>query len=354
MKTLTVSVPIDDIEWLGIYGSGPPAVTSASEPDSQILKSIAKFVFPTDEVEVLRLDLMHAMHRYRTPVLDGKESPPHEEFFTFTMNKQTHERNISKVWCFVLRTVEVLAVSGDEAVVIPTGFVITSPHPSLPRAYELLSAWSSKRWSDRFLNFHSFVRNEWSMEFNINCLAFEVPTTVPNPVFELLITALITETKLMISSAWQPRRSAFTLSLFAILERTKLPWPHPCLASPPAEIASELMHAPTPVLAAVAPPNPQEPGTCVWLNIDTGLVLGGGPLELAVSEFQSLVVEDIESDFIAGLVKRIDLIVETLLHALPDDHQALSFQEKTKLIESTFPGSQLMKNVFHSQAFHLI
>lgn len=356
MMSVTVSVAIEDIEWLGIYGSGSPTVTSASAPDSSVLKSISKFVFPTDSVEVIRLERMHAFHRYARKQCPSSPAPPHEDTFTFTMNKGS-ERKISKLYCFVLRTVEIVAVSADDALVIPTGFVIVSPVFCEKAAFSSLHSWNQRRFTDRFLNFHSLVQHEFSSIDNLGETqsgSTDASVLPGQRMMEVLVTALLRETKVMISSEWQSRRSAVVMAVFNIFEKSKLPWPHPCLASPPVEIASELLHAPTPVLAAVPPPNPQDPGSSVWLNLDTELLLGAESLNSAVTEFRALPVADSDTGSLSSLVTRIDMIVERLKEIVPPESSELSFQDKAKIVESKFPGSSLMIDVFNSQAFHLI
>jgi hypothetical protein len=73
----------------------------------------------------------------------------------------------------------------------------------------------------------------------------------PDPrIISLLILSLVRDQKIIVISSSQSRRASGVMALVGLFESCLcIAYPHPCLTSAPVSIASELPHAPTPLIA---------------------------------------------------------------------------------------------------------
>jgi hypothetical protein len=394
---LLVKVSVDtsrvgQIAWFGIYGEVETMVSWSSEMEGieppPILKTISKFVFESELLEVIRLDVTHALHRY-----NSNKKEDWEEIFTFTVNSQSvvTQKKISSsyLFCHVLKTFELILLNSEECLVAPVAYILISESRRVDIMYNILSEWRAQvRCGRDIKELGSLVtirmRDQPEPEGDSVLALFTVEVLlnlVKPETVELILVALLIEFKVMISSQWFGRRSKCVLGIAAILSDSCLPWPHPILASPPHEIARELPYAPTPVIAALRPVKNELPETtALTIDVDTDSVLKTtADLQLAVEEFR-LIAADCESTstvseetvdwtykFLEGRLSRsevldrlvfvqtlrdtIQVVVDKLRSALPVE--GLCFREEQKMIETVFPQSALLQAIFKSQAFHL-
>ena len=245
-------------EFLGVMG-----VCENSVLDFNLYRpyhsSIPSLAFETSYSDVIRLDPIHACHRYLT------KNPPKGDFFCCTLNRNSVS---DIVFCYILKSIELVPGIENTCCIVPVSLVIVCEEPLFEICEISLNRWKRERWE--------FLKIFWIDEKNI--FSFGAKSFYPGfkksdhlsnywriidwtskylseysraDIFALLI-ALMCENRVMIVSESQVKRSAIVLCLWAICE-TIFPYPHPVLPSSPAGISTELPNAPTPMIAGIPP-----------------------------------------------------------------------------------------------------
>ena len=370
---ITVSVPdsrVHALDFLGVWAETFPEVTSVHPPNSTsaILKSIAKFVFPK-QLDIVTLDAVHAA--YRCWSSKG-------EFVTFTVHKQSLD---TVCFCYVLRSIRMVPMDNGRTAIVPIAFIVISERPSVDLFYSLLCEWDACRTVAPDLLIHrvakQFACTSTKSATEYMDAWFAVPLvhslSASPGILERTIMALLREEKVMVTSSSLAVRSMAVLGLFAILQATRLPWPHPCLACPPEDISYELPNAPTPVLAAVKPTR-SPTRTAFWLDVDTctvtsdedisGLLSQTGAARVtpglvewtynqsAISS-QSITKEEVRDHLrtIEAIRSKINQVVGEIEETIRSS--TASYQSELSLIESKFSPTSIQSIVFKSQAFHI-
>lgn len=258
-----------------------------SHPLPPLAKSIVELAFETPRTEVIKLEAIHAVHRHLVTedAIGGK-------FFVFTVHPKSvleHTLNDSSIFfCYCFDTFEILPLPppwDGYAGIVPTVYSFVSRSNAIEDCQYFLHEFANQR--------KQFMRKFWAgkvgSHFSFRCdLKCDVPTISTNDqlinavipslistasasVILGLIAAAITDKRIIISSRSRVRRSNFVLGLYVMMELIcGLKYPHPCLGIVPNSIASELVHAPTPLIAAVVRverkrnKNPD----CVFFNLD--------------------------------------------------------------------------------------
>lgn len=368
---ITVSVPdsrINALDFIGVWAETYPEVTCVYPPESTsaILKSIAKFVFPK-QLDIVTLDPVHAAYRYW--YYKG-------EFFTFTVHKQSLD---TVCFCYVFRSIRMVAMDNGRTAIVPIAFIVISERPSVDLYHSLLAEWNASRTTAPDLLIHrvakQFACTRSATEYMDAWFAVPVVHILSENPFILFqtIMALLREEKVMVTSDNVSLRSMAVLGLYSILQSTRLPWPHPCLACPPEDISYELPNAPTPVLAAVKKRNGLT-RTAVWLDIDACTLIPNEDVGLELSD--SLVPEVSDSlvewtysqsmitvsgitmeqvrehlNTIEGIRSKINQVVGEIEVTIGSCTQ--SYQSELSMIESKFSLTSIQSIVFRSQAFHI-
>lgn len=369
---ITVTVPdsrINALDFIGIWAETYPEVTCVYPPESTsaILKSIAKFVFPK-QLDIVTLDAVHAAYRYYS--FKG-------EFFTFTVHKQSLD---TVCFCYVFRSIRLVAMdNGRRTAIVPIAFIVISERPSVDLYYSVLAEWNASRTTAPDLLIHKMAKQFQCTRSATEYMDawFSVPVVhilSDNPLILFqTIMALLREEKVMVTSHSVSLRSMAVLGLYSILQSTRLPWPHPCLACPPEDISYELPNAPTPVLAAVKESNGLT-RTAVWLNIDACTLIPNEAVGLELSDSLVPVVSDSLVEWthsqsimtvpgitkeqvrdhlntIEGIRSKINQVVGEIDITIGSCTK--SYQSELSMIESKFSFTSIQSIVFRSQAFHI-
>ena len=304
----TVGPDIEKLEFLGVVAESRVKLLNvesvAPATDSAIVGNISKFAFEKSTADVLKLESLHAAHRYLR-----KDEVDVSEFFAFTVNIQSVRRSSlmgrgNSCFCFCLEGSELVPLPDHPGytAIVPVRYVVVSERPFVDLFFQLLKNIKSDRlrcmkqyWTTGVMDrsswfshsaritsiLRSLVMSPWcppssalhydpipisvsrppvcgyekiweKSEFWIAWFTLGLAKDLSRSALYSLVAACLMEQKIMIISESQSRRANAVIGLLGFVSDA-LRWPHPVLASPPGDIAGELPNAPTPVIAALAP-----------------------------------------------------------------------------------------------------
>jgi hypothetical protein len=280
------------LNFLGVVAETQPTLLGyttfphvPSYPLPPLAKSIVELAFESPITEIIKLEAIHAVNRHLVA-----EEPIGGKYFVFTVHPKSvveDTLNDSSIFfCYCFDTFEILPLPppwDGYAGVVPTVYCLVTRSNAFEDCKSVLNEIANQRkiymkkfWAGKFGNRYTF-RSELQFDLissNDQLINSIVPTLVsaaPAPVILGLIAAAITDKRIIISSRSRARRATFVLGLYVLMELVcGVKYPHPCLGIVPSSIASELVHAPTPLIAAVnrferkRNKNPD----CVFLNLD--------------------------------------------------------------------------------------
>lgn len=244
-----------------------------------IAHSIIELTFETPRVEVIKLEILHAIHRHLVPEVSiaGK-------FFCFTIHpKSVLEKSspniITSFYCYCWETVEVVPLPypwENDAGIVPVVYCLISPSRAVEDCRESLLEFSRDRkqymrnfWTGKFNDQYKFnhikhdfcfpiLDSSWSDKMigsNDQLVNWTIPwllNAVSPEVLLGIVAAAVVDKRVIFVSRSRERRSKFVLALFVMLETVcELKYPHPCLGIVPISLSSELVNAPTPLIAAI-------------------------------------------------------------------------------------------------------
>lgn len=385
-------------ESMGVVADFSPAVVNVETCagcDAPIVHNVCKFVFG-DRVSVVKLEAVKAAARFLVSPGDKLGAT----FFTFTVGQQSvrpKSGGRNTYFCYVMKSTEILPAEPCldfpdllMASVAPVAYVVVSSSGNVQFFNAFLHAMLSDRreqmreyWTSGILTRSRWFANSRSWVEKIQTMPgpdivpaslgvsewFTVPLValLNDSALVEIIAAIVLEMKVMVVSKSQANRAAAVMGLSALFGDV-LSWPHPCLASPPLGIATELPNAPTPVIAAIPPHRSYFCGkkakifeSCLFVDLDMGghvysfWVVESARVAAVISDWNGLVsTGGEERNRVERIRKKMQLVVNDLDQVLSSvAATALSFKQQASIVASEFPTSALHKAVFESQAFQI-
>jgi hypothetical protein len=188
-----------------------------------------------------------------------------------------------------------------------------------------------------------------------------------------LFSCLVAERKVMVVSESVSKRSGGVLGLFALMELTRLKWPHPCLAAPPEDIAAELPNAPTPMIAGLVEAPTGTSRGVVLVNLDSQsvemeddfpvLTIENEEVDVDLLSKQAWVGNQVvksggvadtvreQLEFLGRLKSKVDKVVRAVEESLRGSSG--DFKSDLESVSSIFGHNSFESFVFSSQLFHI-
>jgi hypothetical protein len=289
------------LDFLGVVAEVEPALLGyqtfpeyPSHPLPPIANSILELAFETRQIEVIKLEAIHAVNRYL--VTDDDENIFGGKFFCFTVHPNSvvknSEFNFFFSYCF--HTVEVVPLSHPwegYAGILPVVYSIVSPSSAIADYEDHLRLFAKNRrnymrqfWAGKTLFDYAFTTKTAlhivppsrfdDQQLIDSTIPFLLSMISPSVIVGAVAAAIL-DKRLIVVSFDRIKRSNFVLALFVFMDKIcQLKYPHPCLGIVPVAIASELANAPTPLIAAVSRTDKssrkKKSQDCIFLDLDKG------------------------------------------------------------------------------------